>query len=386
MVSHFVSVDWSRCLDKRSVYVAHVRERCIRKAEPLAASWNVDAVLKLAKHLSRDAPVLIGVDVVLGVSQGYWQRVLEGYRLEAPKTFVDWLRKLDPFGEFFGTAVRPDQWRVDRPWFNVPKGVGGLTSFTSKVDGKMLRKIDDATGANPVFAVSGIPGTVGSGTREFWKELIPQLSGGGDLALWPFEGDLRSLFTRHAVVLCETYPALAYAAALADDLPTPQISNSKTKRVWREDVCDRLMQVEWVRANRIELGDLGALRENEDDFDAHLTAAAALRCLNDGIEIARPEWIETEAEGSMLIAGVVDPSGGTARTVSGSRGGPVRRADQVVVYRCPIPGCDKVFIGSRGGWDTHVGSVRLHPAWKSSVGDPKMRKRLFREEFGDWFE
>ncbi len=46
---------------------------------------------------------------------------------------------------------------------------------------------------------------------------------------------------------------------------------------------------------------------DEDAFDAHFTAAAVLRCLLEGKRITHPRWIEAEAEGSMLIAGVVDP-------------------------------------------------------------------------------
>jgi hypothetical protein len=54
-------------------------------------------------------------------------------------------------------------------------------------------------------------------------------------------------------------------------------------------------------------------------------------------------------------------------------------------YRCPIPGCEKVFHGSRGGWDGHVGSRRVHPDWHPEIEDSDERKRLFRSEFGHWF-
>ena len=75
------------------------------------------------------------------------------------------------------------------------------------------------------------------------------------------------------------YPALAYAAALADGLPTGRITNAKTNRMWRNEVCERLARAEWVDGNGIDLGDLNGPRANEDDFDAHLTAAAVLRCI-----------------------------------------------------------------------------------------------------------
>jgi hypothetical protein len=60
-----------------------------------------------------------------------------------------------------------------------------------------------------------------------------------------------------------------------------------------------------------------------------------------------------------------------------------RRGD--VMYRCPIAGCDKIFNGSRGGWDSHVGSVRIHPNWHPEVQEAKARKRRFETEFQEFF-
>ena len=54
-------------------------------------------------------------------------------------------------------------------------------------------------------------------------------------------------------------------------------------------------------------------------------------------------------------------------------------------YPCPIPGCDQVFHGSRGGWDAHVASPRRHPNWHPKVKGPTERKRLFKREFPDFF-
>ena len=54
-------------------------------------------------------------------------------------------------------------------------------------------------------------------------------------------------------------------------------------------------------------------------------------------------------------------------------------------YPCPIPGCSKVFHGSRGGWDAHVASFRRHPAWHPDVSNPEERKQIFKHEYADWF-
>ena len=402
MMSFFLSADWSKFPGKRSVYVARLRERCIRKATPSKASWNLNGVLDLAKNLSQDGPVLIGIDVVLGVPGGYWRLVLDERCRRAPETFVDWLGGLGASEGFFETVIDVNDWHADRPWFEVSKGVGGLKSFTKKVHGGMRRRIDCATGAKPLFAVSGIPGTVGSGTREVWKELIPHLSCDRDFAIWPFEGDLTALLGDRRVVLCETYPRLAYAAVLADGLPTRQVAVSKTKREARDNACDRLAQAKWVRESRIDLGDLSPLKENEDDFDAHFAAAAVLRCVLEGRELVQPNWIEAKAEGSMLLAGVVQPGLGKSKSIEtlakrlpaiakpGHRTDAHHLSDSASSarreYRCPIADCEKIFRGSRGGWDAHVASTRRHPDWRSEIKDPEKRKRLFRKEFRDWFE
>ena len=56
-----------------------------------------------------------------------------------------------------------------------------------------------------------------------------------------------------------------------------------------------------------------------------------------------------------------------------------------VTYGCPVPGCSNTFVGSRGGWDAHVASTRTHPDWYPGVADPDERKRLFKNEFSNWF-
>ena len=54
-------------------------------------------------------------------------------------------------------------------------------------------------------------------------------------------------------------------------------------------------------------------------------------------------------------------------------------------YPCPIPGCQKVFSGSRGGWDAHIASLEKHPKWHPEIDDPYDRKARFKTEFSGWF-
>lgn len=61
------------------------------------------------------------------------------------------------------------------------------------------------------------------------------------------------------------------------------------------------------------------------------------------------------------------------------------RVTESSAYRCPIPDCEKVFHGSRGGWDAHVGSYRKHRNWHPEIKDSERRKRLFKDEYPQWF-
>ena len=417
----FVSADWSTAARKRAVYVADLTRYQIRDATTDAA-WTLSALLAYCRRLTDAGAVLIGIDAALGVSRGYWDLVDP-----QPRSFLDWLRDVDP-DRFFGITTDPRRWCVDRPWFRVLPGEGGRRAFTEQVPDGFLRRIDRATGGNPLFAVSGIPGTVGAATRDCWQSLVPLLAEADrDFTVWPFDGDLPDLLAERGMVLAETYPRLAYGAALAAHLPASRIRVAKGASDNRNLACEHLRRAKWVTANAIDLGDLDRMRANEDDFDAHFTAAGVLRCSVEGRNLAEQPWIDRTAEGSMLLAGPVDPSaretslttlvgrltgaladglgpralrpatpllrsGASAAVSRSSRAqphAPGTRAGQSgaptsVAYRCPIPGCAKVFYGSRGGWDAHIEWLRVHPNWHPGITDRTERKRLFRREYGDW--
>ena len=310
MLSFFISADWSKQAHKRAVCVADLRGRRLFRPTP-PGQWNLGALLRLARSLS--GRVLIGVDVGFGVSRAYWKLVLQEFEGSSPENFVQWLGGLDADGEFFATVTEAENWSVDRPWFAVPPGAGGLTAFVRRMGNGLRREIAVRTGAKPIFIVSGIPGSVGSGTRAIWQELIPLLHEPRDFAIWPFEGDNALNHPQHEVLLAETYPGLAYAAALAEELPAAPLRIAKTSASERGNACDRITDAFWVREHRVDLGDLSAARASEDDFDALFTAAAILRCAVESLPIVFPRWIDGKVEGSMLLAGPVDPVRKAAR-------------------------------------------------------------------------
>ena len=125
----FVSADWSKDPRKRSVYVADLSDRRIRREA--RNDWGLGSLMSLARQLSKQGSVLVGIDVALGVPRSYWELVLAEPRYGQPATFIAWLGELGATSGFFdpGKKVKDhQQWRVDRPWFHVPPGKGGPTS------------------------------------------------------------------------------------------------------------------------------------------------------------------------------------------------------------------------------------------------------------------
>ena len=72
----------------------------------------------------------------------------------------------------------------------------------------LLREVDAATGAKSVFILSGIPGAVGSASRQIWSEIHRSRR---PLAVWPYEADLEAM-PPDRPVLAEQYPRLFYPA------------------------------------------------------------------------------------------------------------------------------------------------------------------------------
>ena len=178
----------------------------------------------------------------------------------------------------------------------------------------------------------------------------------------------------------------------------------KTNAGVRRRAIASLQAASWVSALSVELKDLAQAEANEDDFDACVTAAALLRCVLEGAPLCPAHLHSPASEGGILGTGSMNlglPPRTFSRPGTGATAHPAKpngkadgwsgrsvasgvRADfggAKRVFRCPIAGCDKVFHGSRGGWDGHVGSLRLHPNWHPELEEADARKRRFEAEF-----
>jgi hypothetical protein len=269
------------------------------------------------------------------------------------------------------------------------------------------RSIDVQTAAKSVFIKSGIPGSVGSAACALWQELAPLLRRDRTFTVWPFEGDLQMLLRTSSVVVGEIYPRAASATAL---LPTSPISRSrlsiaKTDAGVRCQAIASLREAGWIHSLGVKFENLAEAEAGEDDFDACLTAAALVRCVLEGSPLEHADDSAARAEGEMLGTGSINLD--LVERKFGNRVAREQRApdrlscsgvssrrsltkmssttDPLRTYSCPIAGCDKVYRGSRGGWDGHVGSLRIHPSWHPELQSGEDRKQMYRTEFPDFF-
>jgi hypothetical protein len=156
--SAILCADWGKEIRKRAVYVADVSARAVRRV--YASAWSVGTVLKEAERWASHGPVLATFDVPLGIPESYLVAAAKVLSWRSPKTFLKFLTNAHSSPNFFdGTSVAAD-WKVEQPFFSVPAGEGGLSSYrnaASEQGVNLYRAIDTATGAKTLFAKSGIP-------------------------------------------------------------------------------------------------------------------------------------------------------------------------------------------------------------------------------------
>jgi len=411
-LSAILCADWGKEFSKRAVYAADVSARVVRRVS--GDGWSVAGVLAEAQRWTSTGSVLATFDAPLGVPESYLTALGRLPGAQPLPTFLDLLARARSMPRFYDATTVARDWFVERPFFSVPAGDGGLGTYVdaaARFGVDMYRQIDRMTGAKAVFIKAGVPGSVGSAACALWQELAYELTANRTFKVWPFEGEIQTLPQSTSVVVAEMYPRAAYATALLDVPPMSRarLVVAKTDAGVRRDAIAALRAASWVGSLSVELQDLAQAEANEDDFDACLTAAALLRCILEGAPLCPGQLESPASEGGMLGTGSVNlrlpqrtfsrqgrkrhlvrPTPRTARqpVESGRSDASAVRADvgaAVRVFRCPITGCDKVFHGSRGGWDGHVGSLRLHPNWHPELKEADARKRRFEIEFSTFF-
>jgi hypothetical protein len=303
-ISAILCADWGKGTRKRAVYVADVTARIVRRIG--ASGWSVSALLQEAERRAGNGPVLATFDAPLGVPESYLfaARVVPSWR--SPKTFLEFLAHAHSSPHFFDGRTVAAVWKVERPFFSIPAGEGGLGAYrreAARQGVNLERAIDKRTGAKTLFAKSGIPGSVGSAACALWQELGPQLVPSRNFRVWPFEGDLHVLLESTPVVIGEIYPRVTYATALLDTPAAARapLSLAKTDESIRRAAIARLKVAQWVRLLGVTIEDLGDAQANEDDFDACMTATALARAARKLDQSAARKVIHLRAVHSTLF-------------------------------------------------------------------------------------
>jgi hypothetical protein len=167
----------------------------------------------LAGLLARAAggAVALGVDLPVGVPRAYAAQCAE-------TGFLDFLRALAAWPDFFTVCDTLTEIRLDRPFYP-QRGVRGMTRLSHAAalglgDAAGLSRLcDRATperpAGAPLFWTLGANQS-GKAAIAAWRDLLlPALRIGAPLLLWPFQGAFRSLLRPGHVALAETYPAEA---------------------------------------------------------------------------------------------------------------------------------------------------------------------------------
>jgi Protein of unknown function (DUF429) len=202
--------DWSVDARKRWMAVARSDGGLWRIAAPEPVG---DVATLVARLLARaqGGPVVLGVDLPLGVPRAYAARLTE-------PDFPSFLRTLARRPGFFDVCATLAELSAERPFYPA-RGVAGMTraahaaalGFGGAQD--LSRLCDRATAERPAGApLFWTLGANQSGKAAIaaWRDfLLPAMSAGATLRLWPFEGPLGRLLAPGSVAVAETYPAEA---------------------------------------------------------------------------------------------------------------------------------------------------------------------------------
>jgi hypothetical protein len=207
-----VHADWS--VDPRKRWMAAARRD--GAVWRIAAPAPVGDVATLLDRLRPDCPVLLGVDLPLGLPRGY------AARHATEVDFPSFLRGLAARPDFFRVAATLAEVSGERPFYPV-RGIAGMTrtdhAAALGIGGAeaLHRAVDRATaerpaGAPPFWTLGA--NQSGKAALSAWRDLLlPALLRPDAPMLWPFDGDLAVLAARGPrdcrLVVAETYPAEA---------------------------------------------------------------------------------------------------------------------------------------------------------------------------------
>lgn len=303
-IERILAADWGVNPRKRALFEARVAERVVRPVP--GAGWTVQSVLEHARRGGERT--LVVFDAPLGLPQSYLEAARALPRWAGAHTFMDWLRAAPP--ATFERTRDPRDWSLERPFFHVPKGGRNAYRDAAARHGVELRRaIERSTRGNPVFIVSGIPGSVGSGALDLWRGLLDAELAGAGFDVWPFDGTgCAASPTAGRPTVGEMYPRALYASALSD-APAHRralLRVAKTKADIRAAALAALAARPWLCELDVRIEGTRLALASEDHFDALLSAAGLLRSLLAGEPLHPAALSFASSEGGIVGSGAVD--------------------------------------------------------------------------------
>jgi len=268
--------DWGSNENKRWMCVAELGpdgRYCVAAPEPVGPS---PTLIERMTSRAREGRALIGFDFPIGVPSSYADRA-------GVSSFLELLPALGNgrWGQFYDVAESAEEISPERPFYPMRPGgtkqhhltealsVDSMTDLLRRCD----RKSETRGAASSIFWTLGGK-QVGKAAIIGWRDVLaPVLAdGSADVAIWPFDGNLHDLVTRHHVTIAETYPA---EACLHLGMTPPGNRWSKTSQEGRRSQAPHLLA--WAKRRSVELtpelsaqieDGFGPPKDSEDPFDA----------------------------------------------------------------------------------------------------------------------
>lgn len=205
--------DWSVSPAKRWLAVARRGANGrYRATAPQPVGDPATLLARLAEQASVPGPLLLGLDLPLGLPLAYARRA-------GIVDFVAWFVGLGQgdWARFFEVAARPEEIAITRPFYplrpggakrqHLVEGLGlaGPADLHRLCDGRTAMR----PAAAPIFWTIG-PQQVGKAALSAWREMLVPARRADAVRLWPFEGDLFALLRDGRPVVAETYPGEIY--------------------------------------------------------------------------------------------------------------------------------------------------------------------------------
>jgi hypothetical protein len=277
-----VHADWSSHTEKCWFASATLKDGVYFVNCPLRVNDTERFLVTLEELADSYGSLFVGFDFPIGLPAAYGDRTNEG----------DFLALLPRLGsgkwlEFFSVSTKPSEINLFRPFYPMRATKKGEVSRTQLQKGlglswkELFRRCElshaDRGQACPLFWTLG-GNQVGKGAIDGWKNiLIPGLRNSKKLAVWPFSGDLLSLFAANRIIVAETYPAEFYHH-LNLNLSLGKTPDGKSgKRVQSSRRANAEQLLNWAEEAQVAVAPqlrnvvqsgFGPRPEGEDAFDA----------------------------------------------------------------------------------------------------------------------